>query len=310
MSLLKVDQVTKQYGAKIAVDQVSFQAEQGKIFGLLGPNGAGKTSTIRMITYITAPDAGEITFQGKAVGPWSQERMGYLPEERGLYRKMKVGEQLVYLGMLKGMSRADARTAVKYWLDRFDAHTWAGKKVNELSKGMQQKIQFIATIAHNPDLLIFDEPFSGLDPINSELLRAIILELKGQGKTILFASHRMEQVEQMCDDICLISEGKAVLNGNLRDIKRSYGRDTVMLGFEGDETFLDELAQRQTLRIAACSSNHAEIRITDPAQGRMILDAALQNVEVHRFELVEPSLNEIFIAVVEASSTPPVSAVS
>lgn len=304
MSLLHVDQVTKRYGPMTAVDGVTFQAEQGKIFGLLGPNGAGKTSTIRMITYITIPDAGQITFQDKPVGPWSQERMGYLPEERGLYRKMKVGDQLIYLGMLKGLSRTAARDAARYWLDRFEAGTWAGKKVNELSKGMQQKIQFIATIAHDPDLLIFDEPFSGLDPINAELLREVILELKTKGKTILFASHRMEQVEQMCDDICLMSDGKAVLQGNLREIKRSFGRDTVLLGFEGDESFLDALALTPGLRMAARSNNHAELRITHPSQGRMILDAALQQVDVHRFELVEPSLNEIFISVVGSASAP------
>jgi ABC-2 type transport system ATP-binding protein len=299
-SILSVGQVSKQYGAVRAVDRVSFAVRQGRIFGLLGPNGAGKTSTIRMITYITVPDSGTITFQGKNVGPWSQDRMGYLPEERGLYKKMKVGEQLVYLSMLKGMTRQAATDRIRYWLDRFDARSWVGKKTQELSKGMQQKIQFISTIAHDPDLLIFDEPFSGLDPINSDLLREVILELKEKGKTILFASHRMEQVEQMCDDICLISEGRAILNGGLREIKRSFGRDTAILEFEGSESFLDSLAERFNVRIAARSNNHAELRLTDPSLIRPILQTALDHVDVYRFELVEPSLNEIFISSVGA----------
>ena len=298
MGILTVDQVTKQYGSLKAVDAVSFTVEQGRIFGLLGPNGAGKTSTIRMITYITVPDVGKITFQGKEVGPESQDRMGYLPEERGLYKKMKVGDQLIYLAMLKGLDRKAATKTVRYWLERFDADGWFGKKTHELSKGMQQKVQFISTIAHDPDLLIFDEPFSGLDPINSDLLREVILELKDKGKTILFASHRMEQVEQMCEDICLMAQGKIILEGSLREIKRSFGRDTLIMEFEGSEGFLDDFARQFGLRISARTNNHAELRMDKDASVRAILREALNHVEIHRFELVEPSLNEIFISTV------------
>jgi ABC-2 type transport system ATP-binding protein len=301
MSVLSVQNVTKRFGRIAALDTVSFDVQEGRIFGLLGPNGAGKTTAIRLITYITVPDEGRVVFRDREVGTWSQDRMGYLPEERGLYRKMRVGEQLEYLAQLKGLKSAEARHRVTHWLARFELTAWAGRKTNELSKGMQQKVQFIATILHDPDLLIFDEPFSGLDPINADTLKEIILELRAQGKTILFASHRMEQVEQLCDDICLISEGKALLNGPLRDIKRSFGLDTVILGFEGDPRFLSLLDNEPGIRIATRSNSHAELRLNDPEKARLILETALQHVEIHRFELVEPSLNEIFVSVVDAS---------
>ena len=189
--MLEIDQVVKQYDKVLAVNRISFEAHPGRVLGLLGPNGAGKTSTIRMITYITIPDTGEVRLDGKQVGVWSQERMGYLPEERGLYKKLKVGEQLLYLAELKGMSRLDAKKQINYWLERMGAEDWVSKKTEELSKGMQQKVQFISTILHNPRLLILDEPFGGLDPINAELLKNIIMELKDDGRIILFASHRM-----------------------------------------------------------------------------------------------------------------------
>ncbi|MFQ5568472.1 MAG: ABC transporter ATP-binding protein [Rhodothermales bacterium] len=299
MSLLSIDHVTKRYGDFVAVDQVSFEAQPGRILGLLGPNGAGKTSTIRMIAYITIPDEGQILFDGHPVGPESQQQMGYLPEERGLYKKLKVGEQLRYLAELKGLSRAVASDKIRYWLDRFDASDWAGKKVEELSKGMQQKIQFIATILPEPRLVILDEPFSGLDPINSELLRDIILELKEQGRTILFASHRMEQVEQLCDDICLISEGQILVKGPLRDVKRSFGRDTIVLEFEGDDAFLDDLEVQGMIRISNQSHHRAELRLLNGTPGRRVLDIALQHLDdIYRFELMEPPLSEIFVSVV------------
>ncbi|HET6567270.1 MAG TPA: ATP-binding cassette domain-containing protein [Rhodothermales bacterium] len=299
MSILTVDHVTKRYGQFAAVDDVTFESHPGRILGLLGPNGAGKTSTIRMIAYITVPDEGRVLYGGREVGPWSQMQMGYLPEERGLYKKLKVGEQLLYLSELKGLKRSEARARIHYWLERFDALSWAGKKTEELSKGMQQKMQFIATMIHDPTLLILDEPFSGLDPINSELLREIILELKEKGRTILFASHRMEQVEQMCDDICLISQGRIVLQGPLRDVKRSFGRETVLLDFEGDASFLDGLAAQGLVRLGARSLSRVEINLLNGTPPRLILEKAMQNVkEIHRFELVEPSLNEIFVRVV------------
>ena len=296
--MLQVSAVTKRYRDKLAVDAVSMSADRGRIVGLLGPNGAGKTTTIRMIAYITTPDSGTITFQGKSVGPWSQRVMGYLPEERGLYRKMKVGEQLEYLGRLKGLSRADARQSARNWLDRFGATDWWSKRVDELSKGMQQKVQFIITVLHDPELLIFDEPFSGLDPINADLLQSVILELKERGKTILFASHRMEQVEQLCDDICMIANGRIVLDGSVREIKQSYGRDTVGLEFEGPSQFLDRLEDAGRIRILTRTHHTADVRLANGAVAREVLDAAMAEVEtLFRFEIVEPPLNEIFISV-------------
>ena len=299
MALLTIDNVTKRYGDFTAVDRVSFEAQPGRILGLLGPNGAGKTSTIRMIAYITAPDEGRVLFDGRAVGPQSQEQMGYLPEERGLYKKLKVAEQLRYLAELKGLSRADATQKIRYWLERFGMLEWAGKKTQELSKGMQQKIQFIATILPEPRLIILDEPFSGLDPINAELLREIILELKDADRTILFASHRMEQVEQLCDDICLISKGQILVEGPLREVKRSFGRDTIILEFDGDDAFLDGFEAEGHIRISNRSRHRAELRLLNGAPSRPILEAALAHTDdVYRFERVEPPLSEIFISVV------------
>jgi ABC-2 type transport system ATP-binding protein len=283
----------------VAVDQVSLEAHPGRILGLLGPNGAGKTSTIRMIAYITIPDEGRVLYDGQPVGAWSQQRMGYLPEERGLYKKMKVGEQLLYFAALKGMPPTDARQQVTYWLERFGAPAWFGKKTEELSKGMQQKVQFILSILHRPSLIILDEPFSGLDPINADLLEEVILELKAQGCTILFASHRMEQVEQICDDICLISKGQIVLQGSVREVKRRYGRNTVLLDFEGRDGFLDRLEQEGRVRVSMRSHTHAELHLHDGTTPRQVLEAALAHADtISRFELMEPPLKEIFVQVV------------
>jgi len=299
MARLEIDAVTKRYGDTVAVDDISFDASPGRILGLLGPNGAGKTSTIRMITYITGPDRGAVRYDGRPVGPWSQQRMGYLPEERGLYKKLKVREQLLYLGELKGLPRTTAAERADHWLDRFDATDWADMDTEELSKGMQQKIQFIATLLHNPSLLIFDEPFSGLDPINSELLRDIILELRNDGRTILFASHRMEQVEQLCDDICLMAEGEIVLQGALRDIKSRFGRNSLILEFDGDDGFIDDLVADGHVRIETRSRHRARLHLNDGASARHVLKTALDHTEaVYHFERVEPSMSEIFIEVV------------
>ncbi len=297
--MLRLSNVTKRYATKVAVDRVSFDVEPGRIYGLLGPNGAGKTSTIRMITYITTPDEGRITLDDKPVGAWSQRRMGYLPEERGLYRKMRVGDQLEYLARLKGLSRAESRDAIRRWLDRFGSPDWKDKRVEELSKGMQQKVQFIATIAHSPSILIFDEPFSGLDPINSELLQEIIFELRTAGRIILFASHRMEQVEQLCDDICLIADGRVLIAGSLREVKSSFGRNVVNLEYDGDPSFLKTIEDRGDVRIISATQHRAEIRLLNGTSPRSILDAAMAHLStIYRYELVEPSLNEIFISVV------------
>jgi len=296
MSLvIDVQNVSKHFGKATAVNQVSFGVEKGQIFGLLGPNGAGKTTTIRMINHILNPDTGSISILGEAVSPKSQERIGYLPEERGLYKKMKVFDQLMYLAQLKGLSYMAAKTAIEFWLDRFEASSWKKKEVSELSKGMSQKIQFIATVAHDPEIYIFDEPFSGLDPINSEMLKEVILGEKKRGKTILFSTHRMEQVEQMCDDICLFNQGKAVLQGNLQSIKQSFGNNTVLLDFIGDSKFLNQL---EGVRINNRSTNFAEIRLLEGASPQHILEIAMKQAEIQRFEIVQPSLQDIFISTV------------
>tara|TARA_A100001015_G_scaffold111108_1_gene123299 strand:- start:1274 stop:2185 length:912 start_codon:yes stop_codon:yes gene_type:complete len=296
MSLvIDVQNVSKHFGKATAVNQVSFRVEKGQIFGLLGPNGAGKTTTIRMINHILNPDTGSISILGEPASPKSQERIGYLPEERGLYKKMKVFDQLMYLAQLKGLSHQAAKNAIDFWLDRFEASTWKKKEISELSKGMSQKIQFIATVAHDPEIYIFDEPFSGLDPINSEMLKDVILEEKKRGKTILFSTHRMEQVEQMCDDICLFNQGQAVLQGNLRSIKQSFGNNTVLLDFVGDSEFLNEL---KGVRINNRSTNFAEIRLLEGASAQNILQVAIAQAEIQRFEIVQPSLQDIFISTV------------
>jgi len=296
MSLvIDVQNVSKHFGKATAVNQVSFGVEKGQIFGLLGPNGAGKTTTIRMINHILNPDTGSISILGETVSPKSQERIGYLPEERGLYKKMKVFDQLMYLAQLKGLSYMAAKTAIEFWLDRFEASSWKKKEVSELSKGMSQKIQFIATVAHDPEIYIFDEPFSGLDPINSEMLKEVILGEKKRGKTILFSTHRMEQVEQMCDDICLFNQGKAVLQGNLQSIKQSFGNNTVLLDFIGDSEFLNQL---EGVRINNRSTNFAEIRLLEGASPQHILEIAMKHAEIQRFEIVQPSLQDIFISTV------------
>lgn len=303
MPVLTLDNVTKRYGKFTAVDHVSFEARPGRILGLLGPNGAGKTSTIRMIANITAADDGEIRFDGKPVGPWVQRHLGYLPEERGLYKKLKISEQLLYFAQLRGLRRDDATDRIRRWLKRFEMEKWASKKTQELSKGMQQKIQFISTILPDPDLLILDEPFSGLDPINSELLRDIILEQKDAGRTILFASHRMEQVEQLCDDICLIAEGRILVHGPLRDIKKSFGRDSINLEFEGDGAFLDPFVSDDQIRITSRTHHRVELRLLNGAPARPILEAAVHHTDaLYRYELVMPSLSEIFISLVEGKS--------
>jgi len=300
MAKLSLDGVTKRYGSKVAVDNISFEAQAGRVLGLLGPNGAGKTSTIRMITYITTPDSGVVHFNGKPVGAWSQERMGYLPEERGLYKKLKVQEQLLYFAELKGLSRSDAMQKIDYWLERFDALDWKQKKTQELSKGMQQKVQFISTILHEPDLLILDEPFSGLDPINTELLKNVIDEQKSQNRVILFASHRMEQVEQLCDDICLISDGKIIIQGAIREVKRSFGRNRVIIEHEGGDGLPDKLTAEKDVNIVHHTSNRTELKLLNGTPPNEILEFSMAHTDsIFRFECVEPSLNEIFVTAVE-----------
>ena len=295
MNVIELRNVTKRFDNFVAVRDLSLEVREGTIFGLLGPNGAGKTTSIRMIVNITAPDEGDVLVMGKHVSPELQPLIGYLPEERGLYKKMKVAEQLVFFANLKGLNSTEAAKRVDQWLERLELSEWKNKKPTDLSKGMQQKIQFIVTVIHDPQVLILDEPFSGLDPVSVNLLKSVILDLKARGKTIIFSTHQMEQVEQMCDDICLINHGRQLLSGSLREVKRRYGKNTVIMDYEGADSFLgDDLIKRHN-RFA----NYSEILLNDGADAQEVLRRALAaGARVNRFELVEPSLNEIFIEVV------------
>jgi ABC-2 type transport system ATP-binding protein len=300
MNVIELRNVTKRFDEFVAVRDLSLEVRQGTIFGLLGPNGAGKTTSIRMMVNITAPDEGDVLVMGQHVSPELQPRIGYLPEERGLYKKMKVGEQLVFFANLKGINSTEAANRVDQWLARLEMSEWKNKKPTDLSKGMQQKIQFIVTVIHDPEVLILDEPFSGLDPVSVNVLKSVILDLKERGKTIIFSTHQMEQVEQMCDDICLINHGTQVLSGGLRAVKRRYGKNTVIIDYEGADSFLgDDLVKRHN-RFA----NYSEILLNNGADAQEVLKRALAaGARVNRFELVEPSLNEIFIEVVTGASS-------
>lgn len=298
MEILKISNVTKKFGNFVAVDNLSTQVKNSVIFGLLGPNGAGKTTTIRMITNIIFPDSGEILIMGEKISPELKNKIGYLPEERGLYKKNKVIEQLEYFGRLKGLSTKEAIQRAKYWLDKVGASGWDNKKIEELSKGMAQKVQFVSTVLHDPQLLILDEPFSGFDPINTELLKNIILEMKQQGKTIILSTHQMYQVEQLCDEILMINQGKVVLSGNLRDVKKQYGTNHLIVEFNGNGDFIDSIDPD---KIIDKSSNRIECRIDGYQESQEILKNAVRNNQITKFDIQEPPLNEIFIDVVSKS---------
>jgi ABC-2 type transport system ATP-binding protein len=293
--MLKLNAVSKVYDGKVAVKNLSLSVNRGEIYGILGPNGAGKTSTIRMICGITLPDSGTIEFLGEPMRSELQSKIGYLPEERGLYKKMKVSESLVYFAELKGVPRAEAKEKSAMWLKRFEIDTWAEKKVEELSKGMQQKVQFISVVLHDPELLILDEPFSGLDPINSELVMDIILELKKAGKTILFSTHRMEQVEKICDSICLINNGEKVLDGNVREVKKSYGKNMLHIEFDGSDAFIDAAVATGKAEVRDRQPKYAELKLLGETKPKDILALIGDETDLTRFELAEPSLKEIFI---------------
>src|SRR5436853_628586 len=291
-SVVELSEVNKHFDEFVAVKDLSFNVKQGSIFGLLGPNGAGKTTTIRMIVDIFAPDSGQIRVLGKHVSPETQARIGYLPEERGLYKKMKVGDQLLFFARIRGVDSAEAIKRIDYWLEKLELSEWKDKKCSELSKGMQQKVQFIGAVLHDPDLMILDEPFSGLDPVSTGTLKKVILDMKQQGKTVIFSTHQMEQVEQMCDDICLINHSMKVLGGNLREIKRGFGRNTVLLDYDGDDSFLNTDLVKRINRFP----NYVEILLAEGSDGQELLKKAVAaGGRVRRFEFVEPSLNEIFI---------------
>lgn len=299
MNLIEVKNVVKQFSGHRALDGVSLDIPKGKIYGLLGPNGAGKTTLIRIINCITAPDSGEVLLNGKKLQPSDVQNMGYLPEERGLYKKMKVGEQALYLAQLKGMTRNDANKALKYWFEKFEIQDWWGKKVEELSKGMAQKVQFITTILHHPDLLIFDEPFSGFDPVNTDLLKREILDLRDQGATILFSTHNMESVEELCENISLVNKSKIVLQGNVAEIKTSFASDTLMVR-------TSEAVELEDCEIISQKANNGYVetifRKNKDKTNNEILSQLMQKTQIHSFEEILPTMNDIFIRTVKEIS--------
>jgi ABC-2 type transport system ATP-binding protein len=292
--VVALDRISKSYESKIAVKDLSLQIDEGIMFGLLGPNGSGKTSTIRMMIGITMPDSGSVSLFGKPFTRDSLKRVGYLPEERGLYKKMKVMDQLVFMGELRGLDPAVAGRRAHDWCERMQILEAVGKKTEELSKGMQQKIQFITTLLHDPELVIMDEPFSGLDPVNATLLQDTLVELRKAGKAILFSTHRMDQVEKLCDSICLINRGHPVLQGGMREVKSRYERNHIVMTYEGDSSFL----QHPAIASFKDYAGQAEIQLKPGANAQDLLREAVQKAKVTRFELVEPSLEEIFIRTV------------
>jgi ABC-2 type transport system ATP-binding protein len=293
--VLSVERVVKTYAAVKAVDGLSFEARPGEIFGLIGPNGAGKSTTIRMIMNIIAPDSGEIRFDGEPFGEALKARIGYLPEERGLYKKVKVEDMLLYLADLKGAPRPAAAAAMAAWLERFELTEWRGRKIQELSKGMAQKVQFIGTLLHDPDLVLFDEPFSGLDPMSQDSLLAAMLELKTQGKTILFSTHVMEHAERICDRLLLVRKGKELAAGTLAEVKSRHGRQVVQIEFDGDAGFVAGLPGVAAVRTLP---HWLEAELADGADPDAVLAGVAGKLRIRRFELMAPSLHKIFVDLV------------
>jgi ABC-2 type transport system ATP-binding protein len=290
---LILERVTKRYGAFTAVNDLSFKVRPGRVFGLIGPNGAGKTTTIRMIVNIIVPDTGRVELFGQQMTSALQDRIGYLPEERGLYKKMKVGEQLRFFAELKGLRGNEADERIDNWLRKLQLSDWKDKRTKELSKGMQQKVQFITSVIHNPDLVILDEPFSGLDPVNVDLMKETILEQKATGKTIILSTHQMEIAEKLCDDICMINRAHKVLDGRLREIKRSFSRNAVALQYEGAGDLLNDPELVASMRQ---SGDDLEVLLVSGTSPQTLLKRLVDaGVVVTKFELVEPSLHDIFI---------------
>lgn len=300
MNILELHNLKKYFATQKAVDDISMSLEQGNIFGLLGPNGAGKTTLIRMITGIFYPDAGDIILKGKKFDPENDvKHIGYMPEERGLYKKMKVGEQLVFLTRLKGLSKEEAEKNVVFWMKKFQIESWWNKKVNELSKGMSQKVQFIATVSHQPKLIILDEPFSGLDPINTNLIKEEIQRLKQEGASILFSTHRMEQVEEMCEHIVLINKGKVVLNGEVNEVRDHYKENLYEVK---TETSIPQSMQ-ELFDVIPRNEKHYHIRLKSGQQNNDILNWLLShNIRIKSFNELLPTFNEIFIKTVNEDS--------
>jgi ABC-2 type transport system ATP-binding protein len=299
MKILTVENISKSFGDFKAVDGVSFSIDEGTVFGLIGPNGAGKTTTLRMIMNIIIPDSGSVSLLGNSRLDKATDQIGYLPEERGMYKKMGVGELLLFMTKLKSMNKKDAKKQIDYWLERIDMIDWKKKKIEELSKGMQQKIQFIGTILHNPKLLILDEPFGGLDPINTNLIKDIMLELKEKGTTIIFSTHIMESAEKLCDEILLINKGRDIVSGRLSDIKSNYSKHNVLIEYDGNDGFLkrsDQIIKYDNY------GRYVEVQLKKDADPQKLLQEAMADVRISKFEIKEPSLNDIFIEAVSSEN--------
>ena len=295
MILLEVEKVVKQLAGHLALDSVSLTVPENTVYGLLGPNGAGKTTLIRIINCITAPDSGEVRLNGKRLTLKDVEGIGYLPEERGLYKKMKVGEQALYLAQLKGMTKSDALKALKYWFEKFEIQAWWDKKVEELSKGMAQKVQFITTILHEPKLLIFDEPFSGFDPVNTDLIKHEILNLREKGATIIFSTHNMESVEELCENISLVNQAKIVLQGNVAEIRASHTTNTYVLH---SKTVISEIGFELLSQISKNGLIESVIKKEQSESNNSLLQKLIHQTEIFSFEELLPSMNDIFIKTV------------
>ena len=302
MDILTVEHVTKRYAGHTALDDVSLSIPKGSVYGLLGPNGAGKTTLIRIINRITAPDSGRVLLGGREIAPEDVRRIGYLPEERGLYKKMKVGEQAVFFARLKGLSRRDAVARLKKWFVKFGIEGWWDKKIEELSKGMAQKVQFIVTVLHEPELLIFDEPFSGFDPINANLLKEEILALRDKGATVIFSTHNMSSVEEICDHITLINKSKNILSGRVDEIRRRHGANIFEVAYRGEEADLRRAVEGrcEILEGAAEESVYRTLKlhVEHDEEVRQVIDAANRAVELRSFREIIPSMNDIFIRAV------------
>ena len=294
---IRLEGVRKSYSGHVAVESLSLDIPQGGAFGLLGPNGAGKTTTLRMVMNILRPDEGAISILGGPAGQASRDRIGYMPEERGLYPRMAVEEQLLFFAALKGVPRAEASRRIGGWLERMGLSAWRTRKLNELSKGMQQKAQFVATVLHDPEILILDEPLSGLDPVGVNLMRDVFVDLRRQGKTLVLSSHQMETVERLCDSIALIDRGRKVLEGTVAEVKSRHGKNTVVLAFDGDGAFLASLPG--VVKVSDFG-RYVEVKMADGTDPQSILRAATERLRVSRFEVVEPSLHDIFVEKVTA----------
>ena len=301
--MLSIRNIVKNYAGHTALSDVSLEVENGQIFGLLGPNGAGKTSLIRIINQITAPDSGEVYFDGQKLNQSHINRIGYLPEERGLYKKMEIGEQMIYLARLKGLSRDEAIKRLKFWFEKLEMQTWWNKKIEELSKGMQQKAQFVATILHEPDLIILDEPFSGFDPVNAEIIKDEILELNRKGATILFSTHRMESVEELCNSIALLNKSKKILDGKVRDIKNSYRNETYLIEYTGDKLAFEDGQPFSLVEEKETGySNIIKLKIAEGYTSNDVLQYLIPKTSINMLQEVIPTMNEIFIEKVNQKS--------